>query len=358
MKSTDDWISKLSNPAQVGGIETSILDNGPGRGTRIAWVNTGAGLRYKVVIDRGLDIADAFHNSSSLAWISHVGVVGTQPSDYRGIDWLSSFGGGLLTTCGLDHVGGPEKDEHGVRGLHGQVSRLPATIESIIQPDPSSGQLDMSITGVMRQSQPLGTQIVLKRMISSKLGNPEITIRDEVVNQGNTAAPHMLLYHMNLGWPLVDEDVDICWKGEWKSREGDTDAKIFRVGLPFRKGKPPLEAHIGSGEEAAFIDVEADKAGKCTCGIYNAKIGIALAIEFNKNEFPWLTNWQHWGPGEYVVGLEPGTHPPIGQGQARKDGTLIMLQPKERRRYEVKIRILAKPEEIKRFLLVTEHKEN
>ena len=60
-KKTFAWQDKVGNSSQVGGIETSVLDNGPGKGTRIAWVNTGAGLRYKVVVDRGLDLADAFY---------------------------------------------------------------------------------------------------------------------------------------------------------------------------------------------------------------------------------------------------------------------------------------------------------
>lgn len=51
---------KISNVLQIGGIETAVIDNGAGRGTRIAWVNTGSGLRYKVVIDRAMDIADTF----------------------------------------------------------------------------------------------------------------------------------------------------------------------------------------------------------------------------------------------------------------------------------------------------------
>ncbi|MEJ2705105.1 MAG: DUF4432 family protein, partial [Sedimentisphaerales bacterium] len=72
--STFAWRDKVGNVAQVGGIETSVLDNGPGKGTRIAWVNTGGGLRYKVVIDRGLDIVEAFYDRHSLAWLSHAGV--------------------------------------------------------------------------------------------------------------------------------------------------------------------------------------------------------------------------------------------------------------------------------------------
>ena len=69
-----NWKDKISNPAQLGGIETSVLDNGLGRGTRIAWINTGTGLRYKVVIDRAMDIADAFYNQHSLAWINQLGI--------------------------------------------------------------------------------------------------------------------------------------------------------------------------------------------------------------------------------------------------------------------------------------------
>ena len=57
-----NWHNRISNTAQLGGIETSVLDNGAGKGTRIAWINTGTGLRYKVVTDRAMDIADAFYN--------------------------------------------------------------------------------------------------------------------------------------------------------------------------------------------------------------------------------------------------------------------------------------------------------
>src|SRR5580698_7254698 len=115
------WTGKISNPAQLGGIETSVLDNGAGRGTRIAWINTGTGLRYKVVIDRAMDIADAFFNQHGLAWLNRSGITAPQPFSSRGTDWLRTFGGGLLTTCGLSHVGGPETDIHGERGLHGEV---------------------------------------------------------------------------------------------------------------------------------------------------------------------------------------------------------------------------------------------
>jgi hypothetical protein len=142
------WSDKVSNVAQVGGIETSVLDNGLGKGVRIAWINTGTGLRFKVVIDRAMDIADAFFNQYSLTWLNHPGIVAPQPYSHKGVDWLRTFGGGLITTCGLSHVGGPEQDEYGERGLHGLISNIPAEVVSIIQPDPARGIFSMSITGI------------------------------------------------------------------------------------------------------------------------------------------------------------------------------------------------------------------
>jgi glucose-1-phosphate thymidylyltransferase len=35
------WTGKIANHRQLGGIETSVLDNGAGRGVRIAWIDTG-----------------------------------------------------------------------------------------------------------------------------------------------------------------------------------------------------------------------------------------------------------------------------------------------------------------------------
>jgi Domain of unknown function (DUF4432) len=344
------WHDKISNPVQLGGIETSVLDNGAGRGTRIAWINTGTGFRYKVVIDRAMDIAEAFYNQHSLAWLSHVGITSPQPFSHHGMDWISTFGGGLLTTCGLSHVGGPETDEYGERGLHGGFSNLPAEIESIIQPDPLGGRMELSITGRIKQTKVFGPSLELRRTISGSLGKATLSIHDEVINVANTPSPHMLLYHFNFGWPLVDEDTDILWKGSWQSAGGDPKTKIFREGNNFRRCPGPLEPHNGTGEEVAFIDPEADKQGKCSCGLRNKKLGIALALQFQKQQLPWLTNWQHWGRGEYVNGLEPGTNPPIGQARARKENTLMFLAPGETKSYDIQLEIVDNENSINEFL--------
>ena len=343
------WKDKISNTAQLGGIETAVLDNGPARGTRIAWFNTGTGLRFKVVLDRAMDIADTFYNEHGVAWISHPGITAPQPFSNHGLDWLRTFGGGLLTTCGLSHVGGPETDEFGQRGIHGEISNLNAEVESIIQPDPVAGKMDMSISGRMKETKALGPNLELKRTISATLGKATIRIRDEVINRGNMPAPHMLLYHFNFGWPLVDEGTDIIWQGKWQPRQGNRN-KIFIEGNDFKKCPAPLDDHSGTGEEVAMIDINADGAGWCSCGLHNAQLGLALSLRFKKEQLPWLINWQHWGKGEYVTGLEPSTNQLIGQAQARERNELIFLQPGETRIYELELEVLDNKEKINSFL--------
>ena len=345
-----DWRNKIVNHAQVGGIETSVLDNGLAKGTRIAWVNTGGGLRYKVVIDRGLDIVDAFYNQHSLAWLSHAGVVAPRPDANLGLEWLYSFGGGLLTTCGLTHVGGPETDDFGERGLHGRVSNLPAEVESIVQPDLTAKKPQMSITALVRQSRVFGPNLELRRTISGTLGEPVIKVRDVVTNVGNTPAPHMILYHCNFGWPLVDEGTQILWKGKCASRGLDMDNAIFNSKHDYRKCQKPTERHCGGGEACGFIEVKADRSGFCTVGLHNRKLGLALAMRYKKRQLPSLANWQHWGPGEYVTALEPGTNPPIGQSKARQQKKLIPIAPGKSRTYDLQMQILTDKTQIRHFL--------
>lgn len=343
-------LDRVSHVSQLGGIETSVLDNGPGRGVRIAWINTGAGLRYKVVVDRAMDIADASFNQYSLSWLSHAGITAPEPFSLHGTDWLRTFGGGLVTTCGLSYFGPPENDGYGERGLHGLISNQPAEIESIVQPDPHRGAWEMSITGKMRETKIFGPTLELRRTISATLGKPIIRVHDEVSNCGNSPTPHMILYHCNFGWPLADEGADILWDGSWKSGGRESDDRIFKEGKDFRKCQRPLKEHDSGGEAVAFIDPKADASGICTCGIYNKKIGVALALRFHKSQLPCLTNWQHWGKGEYVTGLEPGTNPPVGQAQARKENKLVHLAPGETRLYDLEFEILNNENSIREFL--------
>ena len=306
----DSYEDKISNPCQVGGIELSELCGGPGDGVRIAWFNTGSGLRFKVVIDRGMDIADAFMNQFGLAWISRLGVAAPDIYARSGNSWLYGLGGGLLVTCGLDHVGPAADGPRGSFPLHGRIGMLPAVLESVVQPDPLRGEYGMSICGRTLQTTALGHHLEIRRTISATLGASKIMVRDSVTNLGNRRAPHMLLYHCNFGYPLVDDGTRIIWKGRWVSRGGPGDDFIFNEANEqgFRRCLPPIPEHDGDGEAVAFIDVDADRRGTGECGLYNDNLGLGVKMKFTgsisaKTNMSWDWNperirpWAATAPG-------------------------------------------------------------
>lgn len=315
---------KVSNVHQVGGIEMSILDNGAGRGLRIAWFNTGSGLRFQVILDRGMDIGAAFYNAYSLTWISHQGPTFIEPSlKHQNELWLNQFGGGLLTTCGLSHIGNTEIEQEQIRPLNGTIHAQSAEIIEIQQPNLRTGEMDMKIVGILKESNPFGVQLVLKRTIRATLGKSEIHIQDEIINEGNTSTHYMLLYHNNFGWPLVDSDTKLYWDGPAYSRGTINDDKLLQS--DYKKVKSPIPSK--DAEACIFIDALANEQDQCSCGLINPNIGLQVEIQFNKQQLPWLTNWQHWETNHYVVGLEPGTNPPIGQAKAKASNTLKYIQP-------------------------------
>jgi len=338
------------NPSQLGGIETSVLDDGPGRGVRIAWVNTGGGLRYKVVIDRGLDIADAEFLGQSLTWHSLTGITSPSHAYNRGLDWLRGFYGGLLVSCGPINAGAPCVDQGQELSLHGTHSNLRAQVESIVNPDPARNRFEMTITATIRTARVFNPNVELRRTIRSPLGEPVIHIRDEITNRGNETIEHEWLLHINFGYPLLEPGSSVfCYTGRVMPRQ-DSVAWFTRR-RDFRRAPRPLAAHRGGGEVFAYIDAKADRKGNVVCGVVNEKRGWGVRIEYSKRQFPRLGNWQHWGPGgSYVGALEPMTGGVEGRDIDRQRGWLRFLEPHQTRRYEYTITATNTPADLQALL--------
>jgi len=55
------------------------------------------------------------------------------------------------------------------------------------------------------QAAVFGEQLLLTRRIEADLGGTSLRIADTVTNTGPTPCPHMILYHCNVGFPVVDD---------------------------------------------------------------------------------------------------------------------------------------------------------
>jgi hypothetical protein len=339
--------AKFINPAQVGGIESYTINDGAGRGVRALCVNTGGGLRYRVLADRGMDIDHAFYNQHSLAFLTHKGVTAPTRGLDRGLDWLKSFPGGLLTTCGPFSVGAPSTDGGEELGLHGPHSNSAATIESIVQPDPRSGQPQMSVTGVVRYGSFYNPCVELRRTIASTLGSNAIEIADEFFNAGNEAVPHAWLLHINFGYPLVDGGAELCFDSpRMELTDAPESALRFAKDVNFKRIPEPQERHRGPTSAVAHLFPRPDRTGQATVGIVNRKLGFGVCIQYSVKEFPRCANWQHFGPHEYVTALEPVNGTVNGRAADRAAGLLDSLAAGARKSYRYRIEVVSTKEGI------------
>ena len=331
---------KFIHPAQVGGIESYEIADGGGRGVRALCVNTGGGLRYRVLVDRGLDIDHAFHNQHSLVLLPHKGVTRASRAYDKGLEWLKSFPIGLLTSCGPTNVGPPATDGDEELGLHGPHSNTPAELESVVQPDPRAGKLDMSITGVVRYGGLYGPNVELRRTIRSQLGANWIDVSDEFFNAGNNDVPHAWLLHINFGYPLVDEDSVLCYDASKVEPLPDAEER-FRDVAASKRIPAPLDAHRGPTSAVAYLFPKATNAnGDATVGIVNERLGLGCAIRYNTKQFPRCGNWQHFGPHEYVTALEPMNGTIAGRDKDRANGALDFIKRGGRKRYQYRIEVV------------------
>lgn len=340
----------VMNPAQLGGIETAVLDEGPARGVCIAWVNTGGGLRYKVVIDRGLDIADADFLGQSLTWHSLTGITSPSHAYNRRLEWLRGFYGGLLVSCGPLNTGGPFVEEGEEFSLHGTHSHTRATIESIVQPDHTAGRLEMSITGLVRTARVFGPNVELRRTIRSRLGENTIQVTDEFTNRGNQPVAHAWLLHINFGYPLLEPGASTyCYQGKITPR-ADSVA-WFTTRKDYRAAPAPQESHRGGGEVFTYVDPRPGPKGLVTCGVVNRKRGWGVRLEYDANEFDRLGNWQHWGPGgSYTGALEPMTAGVEGRPVDRQRGWYRELGPGRQTAYHYSITATSDQGELDKLL--------
>jgi len=336
---------KFENVLQVGGIRTGSLDcvptaaGGGAQSCRAAFFDTGAGLRFTVALDRGGDIVDASYMQHNLAYLTPNGYRPPSHAYNFAADWLTGWPGGLLTSCGPNYFGPPRTEDGQTLGLHGHHSNTPAAVEMLHNPDPSRGRNAMLLTMVIRDARMFGPVLEVRRTIQCRLGVPEIVLYDEITNRANTRAAHNWLYHINLGYPLVDAGAKLIFHGKTQYLGGEGAPSASQLNA-FKTVTAPLESHRGGGERVLLVDNEPDGDGLCHAGIINPKLGLALELTYPAEALPRFANWQHFGPGgSYVTGLEPFSGSLLGKEKDQHPKAAQWLEPGETKRYRLTIRM-------------------
>ena len=311
------------HPSQLYGIEEHRRVGGKGDGMRIIEVNNGKALMFTVSADRCGDISRMYYKGMNLGFFAPAGYVAPQFYEKMGNGFLKSFTAGFCTTCGLTTVGTPSNDNGEELPLHGTISHVPAENVSYYE---ENGKLFVKLT--IRDASLFGHKLVLQREYECDTEKNEIVMRDKVKNIGTEATPYMILYHFNMGYPLLSENSVVTIEHnavaprDARAAEGIDNATVME--------KP----QAGFAEQCYYYEMSQGCAK-----IYNPDINTELSLNYNLDELPCFTEWKMMGVGEYVLGLEPGNCNPDGRVETRNKGKLKMLAPGEEAHQTIVIKI-------------------
>jgi hypothetical protein len=324
----------VADMAQLAEIRPVAYQDGPEAGVRALEFRTGAGLSFTVLADRCMDVGLAEIDGVPLSFMTGVGYAHPTYYSAHESDWLRTFPGGLFVTGGLDTYGQPAVDGGQAFGLHGRASALPARGLSW-DADWDGDEYVLKARGKMRQVAFHGEQLQLTREITAWLGQNRFTFHDVVENLGTRPEEHMILYHFNAGFPLLDEgavlEVDAA-------RTTGLDERAQTIADVARQVQGPA---YGFQEQVVVHDVTPASDGWVTARLYNADFGggrgLSLTIRYRKEQLPFLWQWRNFRERAYVMGIEPGNADMRGRAYNRAQGTLPVLQVGERREYDLEI---------------------
>jgi len=281
-------LDRVGDVGQLGGAEPAVLTDGPAAGVRVIQVRSAGGLSFTVIADRALDIGSADYCGVPLAWRSPVGVA--HPAFTPGTDrgWLDTFGGGLVTTCGLATVGQPSQDGADRLGLHGRISSVPAgSVRSGGGWVGDEYVVTVTVSGRVREATALGAVLQLERRITTRIGQPSLRVDDIVTNVGRTRTPHMFRYHCNLGYPLLNSETTADLKTQSReARDTFRDRASTQSTDDLTRFTGPTE---GCGESVHTVTPSGTGVW-AQAVMTNPRLlgGMSLTIRWTRRTLPWL----------------------------------------------------------------------
>lgn len=310
---------RVGDLAQIAGFRHVTLEDGQGRGQRVIEVDTGGGLCFDVLADRTLDLGQARFRGAPLAWIGPNGLRGPWSPGVaeHGFSPMERGIAGLLTTCGFENVRLPagKPMRQGMLAahdpLHGSMPFTPAEQVSAREVWEGDDCL-LRIEGRVTQFLLDGPSYELRRRIEAPLGAREIRIFDRIENIGVEPTAPMALYHINFGWPLVDDGARFEWRdgaGAWSGRE-----------LPRFSAEPIRSVHI----EPALAH-----GGRAAARIVprpGADLPV-VTVEFDPRNLPFVQSWRRTEPRINIFAIEPISHRLAGREELAASGDLEPLAP-------------------------------
>ncbi len=322
----DDSFTDPSATLEAGplAVHTTLLSDGRREGVKLVELTAGE-TRVVVLPDRGLGIWKMFASGVELGWQSPVkGPV--HPSfvplaEPSGLGWLDGFDE-LVARCGLVSNGAPEFDAHGrlVHGLHGRIANLPAH-DVVVTLDEQSGTV--TLTGAVDETRFLCHSLRMETTLVVEAARPRIAWTDTVTNLSDRPATMQMLYHVNVGPPMLGAAAELVAAVEELAPRDSHAATDLAEWNRYTGPKP------GRVEQVHFAKLRADADGRATALLVSPDGARGATLSWRADSLPWFTVWKNLGGQRdgYVTGLEPATNLPNTRSFEESQGRVVSLVP-------------------------------
>ena len=321
----------VGDTSQLFGIEEFSFTSGKARGMRAINVRNGSGLEYTILPDRCMEIGRISLKAQNIVYLTATGMAAPQFYNGEQTNFLRTFAGGGLTMCGFTNTGAGCEDQGKQLGLHGYATGLPA--ENVGIETKWTDVPEYNIGGRIRQAAFYGENIILNRIITSRYGDNSIYIHDSFSNDGFRRQPFMLLYHTNIGYPVVQKNARMFISSYDYECMDEHSEKLKERKMICE------EPQKNYNETVYFHKMQPNEQGDTVGVIFNPDKELGVAIWSRVDQLGRLTQWNMFGEGEYAVGLEPSNAHGWGRAKAREDGTLQFIEPGEIREVDIRIEI-------------------
>jgi len=270
---------KISNSLQVGYVRRYVLTDGKENGLKVVEMDNGV-LRVLLNESKALDVMQVFYKGVNMSFVSKNGF------QTRELPFLKRFEGGMIYTCGLDSVGDREGFEP-----HGSFHSTPAKIVEIFQ-----SENELLVRAITEITSLGGENLYFERTVTLCTGTGVLNINDKLINNGTKQEDYCLLYHINIGYPMLDEGVEI--KGDFKEIIPRTEYSKTKI-----DNRAVFEAPVDNADESCYFILN---NGNCV-SVTNKKIGKKLTVTYSKETLPHLVQWNNPVTQAYALGIEPAT---------------------------------------------------
>lgn len=334
--SREDLLKKTGNISQVGGLREVTYTSGRAKGVDAIDVNAGD-LKFAVFPSRCLDIGQASFKGFPFGYISKSGLRSPKYFiEHKGKGFLDSFYGGLLTTSGLNNVGVDCVVEGREYGVHGEIANIPAEMISKRMYWEGS-ELFFEISGTIRHSRFYAEDLILERKIQTSLGSNKLTITDTIENRDFKPAPLMLLYHINIGFPFLDQESELFTTKIKKSWPRTPSAE---KGLSnYNHFCDPIDVI----EEECFYHAFETESGMASACLFNPRLGdqgMGFYLKYDTRQLPVFLQWKMMRSREYVCGLNPATTYAEGRKTALENDEVMFIEPLEKKEFTIELGIV------------------